>query len=49
MGSNPIPATNSKGVNMPRNIKLFDRILEKMWKDNPYDFRFVLMMTWERE
>ena len=31
-------------INRSMNI-----ILEKMWEKNPYDFRFVLIMTWERE
>ena len=25
-----------------------NKILNKMWEQNPYDFRFVLIMTWEK-
>ena len=35
--------------NKRRMVYLFDKILMKMWKDNPYDFRLILMMTWEME
>jgi len=34
---------------MNKNRILMDKILNHMWARNPYDFRFVLMMTWEEE
>ena len=44
-----LTALHSGGLRMRniRMIRLYNKIIEVLWKTNPWDFRFLLITTWE--